>query len=372
MNVINFQDANCAHCYKCLRNCDVKAIRIKQGQAQIVTDMCIYCGHCMEICPQEAKTFDSDLAYVKSLLYKKERVVVSLDPSYRGLLDYEDSGQIVDALLKLGFSQVRETAEGAAIITREYVRLMKEGKMDNIIVTSCPAIVYLVEKHYPMLIPYLAPVVSPMIAHGRWIKDRMGQHTKVVFIDPCVAKKMEAEADSRTRGCVDAVIEFNELQKWLEEEGIDLKHCESRPFANQDPMVNQLYPITNGIIRAVDVCGAPGTYKKLTVSSIKSCREFLHSMKRGYIDHCFVELNLCAGGCVNGPGVDKRRGFRFKATMSIENNALLAAPPAYITLPKEELERTYVPRQVVDKMPTEAEIKEILKTIGKVKQYHGI
>ena len=77
MNVINFQDANCAHCYKCLRNCDVKAIRIKQGQAQIVTDMCIYCGHCMEICPQEAKTFDSDLAYVKSLLYKKERVVVS-------------------------------------------------------------------------------------------------------------------------------------------------------------------------------------------------------------------------------------------------------------------------------------------------------
>lgn len=67
----------------------------------------------MEICPQEAKTFDSDLAYVKSLLYKKERVVVSLDPSYRGLLDYEDSGQIVDALLKLGFSQVRETAEGA-------------------------------------------------------------------------------------------------------------------------------------------------------------------------------------------------------------------------------------------------------------------
>ena len=107
------------------------------------------------------------------MLKKGEHVVVSLDPSYRGLLDYEDSGQIVAALLQLGFSQVRETAEGAAIITREYVRLMNEGEMDNIIVTSCPAIVYLVEKHYPMLIPYLAPVVSPMIAHGRWIKDRM-------------------------------------------------------------------------------------------------------------------------------------------------------------------------------------------------------
>jgi iron only hydrogenase large subunit-like protein len=319
----------------------------------------------MEICPQEAKTFDSDLEYVKNMLRKKENVVVSLDPSYRGLLDYEDPGQIVDALMKLGFSQVRETAEGGAFVTREYVRLMQEGKMKNIISTSCPAIIYMVEKHYPMLIPYLAPVVSPMVAHGRLIKEKMGDSIKVVFIGPCVAKKMEAEADKRTKGCVDAVIEFNELEQWLEDEGIDLKQCESKPFANQDPMVNQLYPVTNGIVRAVNVAGAPGTYKKLTVSSIKSSREFLHSMKRGYIENCFVELNLCAGGCVNGPGVDKRRGFRFKATMAIENNALLANPPVYDTMNAESLKRSYEPRQVLDKMPTEEEIQQIMKTIGK-------
>ncbi len=365
MNVINFQDANCAHCYKCLRNCDIKAIRIKRGQAQIVRDLCIYCGHCMEICPQEAKTFESDLGYVKSMLYRKENIVVSLDPSYRGLLDYEDPGQIVDAFLKLGFSQVRETAEGAAYVTREYVRLMQEGEMPNIISTNCPSIIYMVEKHYPMLIPYLAPVVSPMVVHGRLIKEMMGSDTKVVFVGPCVAKKMEAEVDKRTTGCVDAVIQFNELEKWFEEEGIDLKKCEPKPFANQDPMVNQLYPVTNGIIRAVDTSGAPGTYKKLTVSGIKSCREFLHSMKRGYIDGCFVELNLCAGGCVNGPGVDKRRGFRFKATMDIENSALMTAPPEYAPISGELLKRNYSPRQVVDKMPSEAEIRAILKTIGK-------
>ncbi len=368
LNVINFQDANCAHCYKCLRNCDVKAIRIKKGQAQIVRDQCIYCGHCMEICPQEAKTFDSDLPYVKSMLYRNENIVVSLDPSYRGLLDYAKPGQIVDALLKLGFSQVRETAEGAASVTNEYVRLMQEGEMPNIISTNCPAIIYLVEKHYPMLIPYLAPVVSPMIAHGRMIKKIFGKDTKVVFLGPCVAKKMEAEVDERTKGCVDAVIEFNELEKWLQEKGIDLTQCEEKPFANQDPMVNQLYPVTNGIIRAVDAAGAPGTYKKLTVSGIKSCREFLHSMKRGYIDGCFVELNLCAGGCVNGPGVNKRRGFRFKATMSIENTALLACPPEYealSALSADSLKRSYEPRQVLDKMPSEEEIQAILKTIGK-------
>ena len=365
MAIIDFKATKCRHCYKCVRNCEVKAIMVKDGRAEIMPDNCVLCGRCLQICPQSAKTLVSDLSMVKDMIEAGEKVVVSLAPSYMGLLKFHTIGQVRCALMRLGFADVRETSEGAALVTAEYAKLLSDGTMENIISTCCPSVNALIEKYYPQLIPYLAPVVSPMIAHGRWIKDRMGQHTKVVFIGPCVAKKMEAEADARTRGCVDAVIEFNELQRWLEEEGIELKHCQSRPFANQDPMVNQLYPITNGIIRAVDVCGAPGTYKKLTVSSIKSCREFLHSMKRGYISHCFVELNLCAGGCVNGPGVDKRRGFRFKATMRIENNALLAAPPAYITLPKDELERTYIPRQVVDKMPTEAEIQAIFNSFGK-------
>ncbi len=365
MNVINFQDANCAHCYKCLRNCDVKAIRIKNGQAQIVRDLCIYCGHCMEICPQHAKTFDSDLEYVKHMLKHGEKLVVSLDSSYSGLIQSNRPGKVVDALYKLGFSDVRETAEGAAYVTREYIRLLQEGKMENIITTHCPSIVYLVEKHYPMLLPYLAPVVSPMIAHGRLIKEEMGRHTKVVYIGPCVAKKMEAEADSSTSGAVDAVIEFNELERWLEEESIDLNQCAERAFSNPDPKINRLYTISSGILRAVSACGVQSSYTHMSVSTIQGCRELLHSMKRGYLHGVFVELKLCSGGCVNGPGVNKRRGFRFKAVMNIENSTSMEACLPSRDMPQELLLRNFSPKQVVEKMPTEEEIKEILKTIGK-------
>ncbi len=365
MNVINFQDANCAHCYKCLRNCDVKAIRIKNGQAQIVRDMCIYCGHCMEICPQKAKTFDSDLDYVKHMLKHGEKLVVSLDSSYSGLIRSNRPGKVVDALYRLGFADVRETAEGAAYVTREYVRLINEGRMENIITTHCPSIVYLVEKHYPMLIPYLAPVVSPMVAHGRLIKEEMGQHTKVAYIGPCVAKKMEAEADRVTMGAVDAVIEFNELEQWLEEEDIDLNRCEERAFSNPDSKINRLYTISAGIIRAVREYGAAQNYTYMPVSTIQGCRELLHSMKRGYLKGVFVELKLCSGGCVNGPGVNKKRGFRFKAVMNIENSTSMKAEPFGDVLSEEKLTRSYTPKQVVEKMPTEQEIKEILKTIGK-------
>ena len=365
MNVINFQDASCAHCYKCLRHCPVKAIRVKGGRAQIMQDLCVYCGHWMEVCPQNAKTFESDLAYVKSMLYRKEQIIVSLDPSYKGLLHYEKTGQIVAALLKLGFSQVRETAEGAALVTQEYRRLVEEGTMENIITSTCPGVNALVEKYYPELIPYLAPIISPMLAHGKMIREVMGPDVKIVFIGPCVAKKMEAELDPRTRGVIDAVIEFNELEQWLEEEGIDLMECEEAAFANPDPQVNQLYAVNCGIIRSVKAAGGLGKYLDISVNGLGNCREMLHSMKRGYIKNCFIELDCCDGVCVNGPGVDKRRGYRFKARMDIENSALHLMPEIPFPLPKEKMVRTYRCKRVEEQLPTEEEIQEILKTIGK-------
>ena len=81
MEYIKFEIKDCKDCYSCLRHCPVKAIRVKDGHAQIIKDICVFCGHCTEICPQNAKTFDSDVNYVKHMIEKGEKVVVSLDPS---------------------------------------------------------------------------------------------------------------------------------------------------------------------------------------------------------------------------------------------------------------------------------------------------
>lgn len=135
MQVINFQKASCKHCYRCVRSCSVKAIRVKDDQAQIMNDYCILCGHCLESCPQNAKTFSSDLDKVKAYLRQGETIIVSIAPSYLGVLEYDHPGQVVGALLKLGFSGVRETAEGAAYITNAYHRMLDAGEMKNIITT---------------------------------------------------------------------------------------------------------------------------------------------------------------------------------------------------------------------------------------------
>lgn len=251
MKVIDFKNASCKHCYKCVRSCSVKAIQVKNAQAAIMENHCVLCGKCLEVCPQNAKTFVSDLEKVKSYIEEGKRTVVSLAPAYLGILEYNRPGQVVDALLKLGFSEIRETAEGAVYVTNAYSRLMEEGQMSNIISSCCPSVNELVEKYYPELVPYMAPVVSPMVAHGKLIKSMYGRDTKVVFIGPCIAKKQEAEGDDRTTGFIDAVLNFAEIEAWLSEKEIDIRSCEEKLPANPDPKINRLYPVTSGVISSV-------------------------------------------------------------------------------------------------------------------------
>ena len=250
MGIIDFKATKCKHCYKCVRNCEVKAVMIKDERAEIMSDKCILCGKCMQVCPQSAKTLVSDLDLVKGFLDIGYKTVISLAPSYMGLLKYKTAGQVNGALKKLGFSEVRETSEGAAVVTAEYTRLLKEGRMDNIITTCCPSVNDLIEIYYPALIPYLAPVVSPMVAHGKMLKEEFGRDTKVVFLGPCIAKKKEAE-DLRHGDYIDAVLNFNDIERWFAQEEITIEDCEDIPFVHMNPRVNRLYPVTSGIVSAV-------------------------------------------------------------------------------------------------------------------------
>ncbi len=378
MKVIDFKDASCKHCYKCVRSCTVKAIRVIHAQAQIMNEYCVLCGHCLEVCPQNAKTFASDMDRVREFLANGDRVVISIAPSYLGILEYDAPGQVVDALERLGFSQVRETAEGAAYVTAAYSRLIAEGRMKNIITTCCPSINDLIEKYYPDLTLYMAPVVSPMVAHGMLIKELYGPETKVVFLGPCIAKKEEAEFDIRTRGYIDAVINFEELEQWLADAHIDIRSCDVKKMANPDPKVNRLYPVQNGVITSVmknyfadeklasmEPSDTVNNYNRIFVDGFDACRELFDGMKRGEFEHCFVEANMCEGGCIKGPAVSKLDISRFKAKMNLEQQIDYEDPGFEPAPEKLHLEKLFYSRSNRDKMPSEDEIRVILKATGK-------
>lgn len=370
MAIIDFKATKCRHCYKCVRNCEVKAIMVKDGRAEIMPDNCILCGRCLQICPQSAKTLVSDLGMVKAMIEAGEKVVVSIAPSYMGLLKYHTIGQVRCALMRLGFADVRETAEGAALVTAEYTRLLVEGTMENIISTCCPSVNALIEKYYPQLIPYLAPVVSPMIAHGRMIKQEMGADTKVVFLGPCIAKKQEA-LDPRHADCIDAVLNFNDINRWLNEEDIVIEDCEDMPFEQLDPRVNRLYPVTNGVISSVMVTEAKqDRYRKFYVHGESNCIDLCQSMMRGEITGCFIEMNMCSGGCIKGPTVNDKSISRFKVKLDMEERISRDPVPEEETKPllkEAALHKVFLDRTPKDPVPSEEEIRKILAKTGKIR-----
>lgn len=370
MAIIDFKATKCRHCYKCVRNCEVKAIMVKDGRAEIMPENCILCGRCLQVCPQSAKTLVSDLNLVKEMLMRGEKVVVSIAPAYMGLLKYKTIGQVRGALLELGFADVRETSEGAALVTAEYARLLEEGKMENIISTCCPSVNDLIEKYYPSLTPFMAPVVSPMIAHGMLIKKQMGSDVKVVFLGPCIAKKQEA-LDSRHAGMIDAVLNFNDINRWLHDEDIAIEDCEDKPFTAMNPRVNRLYPVSSGVMNSVLATEKQvDSYRKFYVHGEKHCIDLCEALVRGEFKGCFIEMNMCYGGCIKGPTVSDDSASRFKVKLDMEASIPRDPVPEEETRPVLEeinLKKKFMDRSPREPMPTNEQIREILAMTGKVR-----
>ena len=135
---IRLVEAQCHNCMRCVRACPVGAMTYIHNEPTIAAEECILCGRCYVECPHDAKSLLSELRVVEKWLAEGQQVVLSVAPSFAAVwpkLDY-----LVKILKKRGFAHVEETARGAAAVSRAYANLIAEGKMKNIISTSCPAI----------------------------------------------------------------------------------------------------------------------------------------------------------------------------------------------------------------------------------------
>ncbi len=305
---LDFNQADCKNCYRCLRSCPVKAIRVETEQARVIPDRCILCGHCVNVCPRNAKHVHSGVEAVSKLIASDADVIVSLAPSFVSSFGVSDFGIMRAALKKLGFTEVEETAIGANAVVTEYDQLLASGKYRNLISTACPSVTRLVREYYPKAIEFLAPVDSPMVAHAKMIKHR-APHAKVVFIGPCIAKKREADES----GIVDGVLTFEELKKMLSGAGIDVSEVASEPIAETDGNKAKFFPINRGIIKSFD--GYRADYEYLSVDGVRRCQEVLDDIDS--LSGFFLELNACEFACVNGPCSTLEENDAIRSTAAI-------------------------------------------------------
>ncbi|MBN2738420.1 MAG: 4Fe-4S binding protein [Spirochaetales bacterium] len=345
--------ARCRDCYRCLKACPVKAIKMKDGQASVDPNRCIACGTCIKECPQGAKVYRRDIEKVKKIIKEAPRCAISLAPSFSAIYSKGESKRLTGALRRLGFSYIGETAISAYDTALATVK--EASAKGTQICSACPAVVNYVEKYDQKAVSKLINVHSPMITHGRRIKELLGDDTAVIFIGPCIAKKSEIEKDN---SFVEAALTFEELEEWLEDEQIDLLGCEESNF-NEIPLGNApLFPLPGGLLKTAGLDEAQ-SFHTSGFNELKEGLEYIQNQENEIIEPLF-----CREGCVNGPGINTKKNLYQRKQNVIRYNRELNGKEKNIEIPLIKFHRHFDHPEETN-TPTEKMINQILAKTGK-------
>lgn len=305
----------CRDCYKCVRHCPVKAIRVNDGSAVIMYESCIFCGRCIEICPVNAKKFRSDTARARQMISLNETVIVSLAPSFPAEFSCS-AGSLIAALKKLGFSGVSETSLGAEIVSRRIAerRNQEDGR---IISSACPTVKELIRKYRPQLLNSLSDLVSPLEAHADMLKKLYGKAAKVVFIGPCISKKIEADDPGNN---VDLALSFRELAEWFSREGInpDDEPGGDSYFIPENTGGAAEFAVEGGMLNAIKADASAIDPGLISCSGIENIINTFGDIDEQTGKDIFLEFLACEGGCISGKGMTNKEGYLKKRLRVLE------------------------------------------------------
>lgn len=365
MKWIEIDKGNCSDCYKCLRSCPSKAIKILDGSASVIEEMCIVCGHCQIVCPQGIIKIKSRLDNVMTAINDGRRVIASVAPSFAGAFDMVHPAQFETALKKLGFYSIQETAIGADYVKDDYIKALSEKQHKNFITSSCPSANYLIEKYYPSVTDQLAPTISPMLAHGKLIKKETPD-AFIVFIGPCIAKKQEAYEYQQK--IIDEVLTFEEISNWLADEHIildQLAYDENHYSLSRE---GSSFPVKGGIFAGLQSMSDFYGYQYMQVDGAEECTLLLDTIRDENLEGLCIELNMCKGSCISGPAMPKDAPSCYiieKKVRDYVKNSMGENPvseKSYI-----DLYHSFTSKEILNCKPTDDEITEILHSMGKYK-----
>lgn len=395
LNPIYTERRECQDCYKCVRNCPVKAIRVEGGYASVIPELCIVCGHCVEVCPNGAKKVRDDLAAARELLARKKPVFVSLAPSFISEFPEVKPAQMIAALKKLGFAGVSETALGAQQVSAQAAALLQKHPGRVLASSACPTVVAFLQKHRANGAELLTGLMSPLLTHCKMLRQHFGSDIGIVFIGPCIAKKLEAAQHPEL---LEVVLTFEDLRRWLEQEKIVLgsggdapspsmaaapspQSGENAPGAAHPPFGDGAsppqhrfvpersaegawYPVDGGMIAGMKSACAVNDCSLMAFSGIGAIKKALDGIEDLKPDEgLFLELLACEGGCVNGPKV-RCRG----ATVAKRQRVLRSVRPSGAALPRPAVLETpadFAATPPADTPHSDLQIREALRNVGK-------
>lgn len=299
----------CRTCYTCVRECPAKAIRIESGQAEVIHERCIGCGNCTSVCSQGAKVFMRTTDVVYDLLAEEDTAAI-VAPSFPAEFnDFFDHRTFVSMIRALGFKYVSEVSFGADLVADRYNKLLKEANGNYYISSDCPSITKYIRYYHPNITRNLAPVVSPMVAMARTMRELHGDDLKIVFIGPCVAKKDES-------GEIDEVLTFTELRDMFSEKNIKPASVEPGEFDPPLGAKGAIFPVARGLLQTAGINDDAVSGNIIAAEGRILFQEAIREFEEGLVHDQHLEL-LCCKGCVMGPGMsDDGKYYNRRALVS--------------------------------------------------------
>lgn len=361
---------SCKVCYTCVRDCPAKAIRISNGQAEVVSSRCIGCGNCVRVCSQDAKKFYNSIPETRQLLGSFGKKAAIIAPSFPAEFTDISSSMLIHQIRKLGFDMVCEVAYGADLVAQRYKHLLSGSPEKRYIATTCPAIVNFVEKYHPDLVENLAPIVSPMTATARVLREQHPDLEQVVFIGPCLAKK--TEAISLDECDVDSVLTFSELREMLSVLPPTPEPVHEEQFDPPHPGLGVLFPINRGLLQAAGIQEDLLSGQVVTAEGRDNFVAAIKEFENGTLDTQLLEVLSCEG-CIMGAGMttNKPKYHRRSAVSQYARTRILPHldekndwEPGDEWL-ENHLESHFNSRKSIADTPSEEEIQAILAQMGK-------
>jgi [FeFe] hydrogenase (group B1/B3) len=295
----------------CANACGIKAISSDEyGRAHIDNDKCVACGQCMSSCPFGAIADKSQIFQLIQAIKKGDKVIAAVAPAIAGQFGPKATpGKLKTALLKLGFADVYEVAQGADMgciaEAHHYANEVATGNLPFLFTSCCPAWAVLVKKQFPDLVGEVSQELTPMVATARMIKEKIPD-ARVVFIGPCAAKKLEASRRT-IRSFVDFVLTFEEVSGMFDAKGVDWNTIEEDKDTNMFATgAGRGYAVAGGVASAIEQVlheYYPDTEVKIEhAEGLADCKKALLMAKAGKLNGFMIEGMGCPGGCVAGVG----------------------------------------------------------------------
>jgi two-component system NtrC family sensor kinase len=372
MPVVETIKDRCKRCYSCVRNCPAKAISVEQGQAKVIQERCIACGLCVRVCTQNAKNIESGIPETLRILNGQDESFAIVAPSFPAAFPKARPNQVVGALKLLGFTNVLHVALGADLIARDYAQLISRGSMPTVISTPCPALVNYIEKYHPALLLLLAPIVSPMIATGRFIRTHLNPEAKIVFIGPCIAKKKEKN-DRNVAHTIDEVLTYQELKQLFLLKNIVVEQCAEERFNPPYPYMGGIFPVSGGLLRTAQISADILKNDIIITEGQHRVRDILRSVEQGKVEASFLDLLFCEG-CINGPAMDNDLSVFIRKDIVanyvrgwVDSEDSIQLEGGINKYSDVNLSRKFTNESIVQKQPDEQDIRNIFARINKFK-----